>query len=262
MKDIRIYSLFSGSSGNCHYVKLGEQEILIDAGKNAKAIVESLTSIGTDISNISSIYITHEHADHIAALRVLQKKNKSMRLCAHPLCAQGIAESGADVSEVTEMTADGCLCDGKLRIKAFSVPHDSRACLGYRIEYGAFGCGLRVGVATDIGHLTCEVAEGLIGCDAVIVESNHDVQMLRCGPYPQYLKERIFSANGHLSNESCAKLCAYLSKNGATHFMLAHVSKENNTRQLAMHLTAEAVAESNARVTAALPNEPVCLYES
>ena len=262
MNNVRIYTLFSSSSGNCHYLRLGNNELLIDAGKNAKAVCTALESIGADIKNVRSVYVTHEHSDHTSALRVLKKKNASMTLHMHPLCADALSESGMDMSGCVRISEGESLDEGGVRVRAFGVCHDSRACLGYRIEYTEGDESVRIGIATDIGHLTCEVAEGLLGCDYVIVESNHDPEMLKTGPYPDYLKARIFSASGHLQNESCAKLCSYLAKLGTTGIMLAHISKENNDPALAQRMTEEAVADSSVLVRYARPDVPVCLYES
>ena len=262
MNNVQIYTLFSSSSGNCHYLRLGEREILIDAGKNAKAIKGALSLIGTDIQNIRDICITHEHSDHISALRVLQKSNADMTLHFHPLCADAISMGGVDISGAVSLSEGECIDEDGIRISAFGVCHDSRACLGYRIEYTDGPDTFKIGIATDVGHLTCEVAEGLCGCDCVIVESNHDADMLRRGPYPEYLKARIFSSEGHLPNESCAKLCSYLTKLGTHHVMLAHLSKENNDPTLALKLTREAIANESINVVCASPDTPVCLYDS
>lgn len=260
MKDIRIYTLFSGSSGNCHYIKLGEREILIDAGKNAKAVTESLSSIGADIKRITDIYLTHDHSDHTSALRVLQKKNPHIRVHCHPLCREAIAQSGTDTSDFIDTESGSERLSDEIRIVAFDVPHDASACLGYRIEYQADGRKMNVGVATDIGHLTLDITNGLCGCDAVIVESNHDAGMLIDGPYPEYLKRRILSPVGHLSNASCSKLCTYLSEQGTKCVMLAHISKENNTRELAAGAVSD-LSESGVRIVVSSDVTPACLYE-
>ncbi len=260
MKDIRVFTLFSGSGGNCHYVKCGDTHLLFDAGKNAKAIISSLQSIGADISDISSIYITHEHSDHTAALRVLKKKNPDISFACHPLCADAIERTGTDMSDVRAIYEGESLSEGNVRVHAFRVPHDSAACLGYRIEYEAADGVKKIGIATDIGCLTCDIADGLLGCEHVIIESNHDPDMLRDGPYPEVLKARIFSAGGHLSNNSCAKLCAYLSEHGTKSFMLSHISKENNSRDLALSVTRAGVG-ADADIFCAYQDTPVCLYE-
>ena len=262
MNNVKVYTLFSSSSGNCHYLRLGSKELLVDAGKNAKAVCSALESIGADIKNISSVYVTHEHSDHTSALRVLQKKNDSMTLHMHTLCADAVSDAGVDVSRCVRLNAGDTLEDDGVMIRAFGVCHDSRACLGYRIEYTENDATVRIGIATDVGHLTCEVAEGLLGCDYVIVESNHDPEMLKTGPYPEYLKARIFSSSGHLPNESCAKLCSYLTKLGTSRIMLAHISSENNDPTLALRLTEDAVSNESVTVRCARRDMPVCLYDS
>lgn len=262
MNNVKVYTLFSSSSGNCHYLRLGSKELLVDAGRNAKAVCSALESIGSNINNINSIYITHEHSDHTSALRVLQKKNSNITLHMHALCADAVSDSGVDTSRCVRLNAGDVLEEDGVVIRTFGVCHDSRACLGYRIEYTEGGETVRIGIATDVGHLTCEVADGLLGCDCVIVESNHDPEMLKTGPYPEHLKARIFSSSGHLPNESCAKLCAYLSKLGTSRIMLAHLSGENNDPALALRLTEEAVGNNGVTVRCAKPDTPVCLYDS
>lgn len=224
---MRAVSLFSGSCGNCTYIDLGKKKILIDAGGSAKAIVQALCRIGSDMGMISDIFITHEHSDHTHALNVLLKK--------YPVKVH-ITESTAKAMEIKENTLlsycaqihgnefeyelfDGCL------INAFSVPHDSKACVGYKITNN----GQSIGIATDLGYVTQRVYDTLCGCRAVMIEANHDTDMVREGNYPQSLKARILSGGGHLSNTDCAEICAALARKGTASILLSHLSKENNT---------------------------------
>ncbi len=261
MKDIRVYTLYSGSGGNCHYVKCGDVQMLFDAGKNAKKLTSALSDIGADINDIQKIYITHEHRDHTSALRVLKKKYPHICVVCHPLCADAIESDGTDMQGCRHIYAGDSVCDGEVRVQAFRVPHDSAACLGYRIEYTHNEAVHCIGIATDIGFLTKEVADGLCGCECVIVEANHDTEMLRTGPYPECLKERVFSAGGHLSNDACSRLCAYLSEHGAKHFALAHISKENNTPELALK-TVRGEQKSNVHFVCTSQECHVMLYET
>lgn len=261
MNDIRIYTLFSGSGGNCHYIKCGDTHLLFDTGKNAKAVTCALSSIGADISDIQSVYITHEHSDHTSALRVLKKKNPHLSVVCHPLCSEAIERGGIDMTGVFYIYGGESKSEGCVRVSAFRVPHDSSACLGYRIDFGEGEDSRSIGIATDIGNLTSDIAEGLCGCEFVIIEANHDPDMLRTGPYPASLKERIFSAGGHLSNEACARLCSYLYEHGARYFTLAHISKENNTPDLALRTVRESMGEG-AHLVCASQDSPVCLYET
>ncbi len=258
MENLKIHTLYSGSGGNCHYIRYNNTEILIDAGKSAKALCSALENIGTDISRIKSIYITHEHADHTSALRVLAKKHPQLSIVGHPLSLQAIERGDTVLTGARCIYGGESISEGEFKISAFRVPHDSAACLGYRIEIGLETERVSIGIATDIGALTKEAADGLLGCRYVIIEANHDTDMLIRGPYPQSLKQRVLSAGGHLSNEACAELCAYLYKNNTRFFTLAHLSMENNTPELAQNAIKARVG-GDARVICAMQDMPVCL---
>ena len=235
---MQVYTLFSGSSGNCVYVKDKNTEILIDAGKSAGAIEKSLTALNSSLYNIKSIFLTHEHTDHTAGLEIISKKHhipvhmtspsyeKIVPISAFlPSCAKK-----HDIRYEAEV--------GSLKISSFEIPHDSMMNVGYVIENDE---GERLGLATDMGHVTSEIEESLTGCNYAIIESNHDIPMLKSGPYPYFLKERILSDRGHLSNECCAELVTRLARTGTTSFTLAHLSRENNTPDKAFSVTRSAL---------------------
>ena len=253
MNPIRIISLYSGSTGNAFVISTPDGAILIDAGKNAKQLCASLAAAGIDRSALCAIFLTHEHNDHTAALSVFLKKNAlpvhlpagcvyklendpaiAPYLCAHP---------PVHTETVAGMT-----------ITSFPTPHDSRASVGYRIEIAANGSVFRIGYATDIGYVSKEVEAGLWGCDAVVLESNHDVEMLTNGIYPDYLKKRILSRRGHLSNPDSAVFAARLCENGTKSLMLAHLSQENNTPDTAYDECIGAIADSRIHVSVAAPD--------
>jgi len=226
-----VYTLFSGSSGNSVYIKEKDTEILIDAGMSAKAITTALSQIGTDITSIDAIFITHDHIDHVRALDVLLKRYK---IPVH----------------MTEQTADVCIHDPdsmlalntvihgpefscrmkNITVSSFRTPHDSAMSVGYLVETDD---GKKIGLATDIGYVPAEIKKLLCGCDSVILESNYDEFMLMTGPYPYNLKKRIQSDRGHLSNVESAGFAVELAAAGVKNIMLAHLSKENNTPELA-----------------------------
>lgn len=226
---IKAYTLFSGSTGNCIYVKDKRTEILIDAGKSCGAIEKALNGLGTSLRRISAIYVTHEHTDHMAGLEIISKKFQIPVHITAPSC-ESYVRTGSylerfAVSENVEYESTvGSLC-----LRSFPIPHDSTQNVGYVITSSDDS----LGIATDIGHLTATIGESLADCSRVIVESNHDIKMVENGPYPGFLKKRILSPLGHLSNDKCAQLCAYLCDHGVCEITLAHLSQENNLPHLA-----------------------------
>ena len=241
MSELRAFTLFSGSSGNCTYIKAGDVELLIDAGVCEKAIAASLASIGTSLDNISHIFITHDHTDHTRGLEVICKKHSpivhitegSARVCVDAdktpyLCERALIHPLSYTVELGDVT-----------ISSFATPHDSAASVGYTVGYK----GYKIGFATDVGHVTDTVRENLLGSNAVVLESNHDPEMLIDGPYPDFLKRRILSDKGHLSNDCAAELAAYLAENGTDRFVLAHLSEQNNIPELAFATALSALGD-------------------
>ncbi|MBO5287462.1 MAG: MBL fold metallo-hydrolase [Clostridia bacterium] len=234
---LQVHTLFSGSSGNSIYVKGDDAEFLIDAGRSCGAIERALNQHSTSLSNISAIFITHEHSDHTQGLEIISKKYGVPIYMTTPSYRE-IVKIGTYTEKYTTPTQvlfEKSL--GSVNISSFSVPHDSKQNVGYIISSG----NERFGIATDIGHLTDEIATRLCDCQRVIVESNHDVQMVKDGPYPTFLKERILSGTGHLSNETCSKFLCYLADKGVSEFTLAHLSRENNTPLKAFTQSKEAL---------------------
>ena len=255
MNQIRVLSLYSGSSGNAFLICSPGGAILIDAGKSAKRLCQSLKEAGVDPDDVSAIFVTHEHADHISALPVFLKKHP---IPVHlPIGCVYRLEQEADALPCLHphpplYQEDIC----GMRVTSFVTPHDSHASVGYRIEIPLDdGRVFRIGYATDIGYVTPTVEEYLTGCDAVILESNHDLEMLRTGPYPYQLKTRIASRKGHLSNPDSALLASRLCAGGTRSLMLAHLSAENNTPDLAFDECFSAVGDSHVRICVAHPEE-------
>ncbi len=255
MNGIRIVSLYSGSTGNSFLIQAPDATILIDAGKNAKQLSSALADAGICPEEIRAIFVTHEHNDHISALPVFLKKRTIpvhlpsgcvYKLNSDPTLAEHLCSHPPIHTEAV----------GGMSITSFPTPHDSRASVGYRIEIplpdrSAPFC---IGYATDIGYVSKEVETALMGCDAVILESNHDIDMLLCGIYPDYLKQRIFSHRGHLSNVDSAVFAAKLCQCGTKSLMLAHLSQENNTPDLALDECMSAVGDDRVHITVAAPN--------
>lgn len=230
MNKIRIVSLYSGSVGNATLIETAKTSILIDAGKSARALCASLRQVGSDAERLDAVFVTHEHTDHISALEVFLKKH---RIPVHMTSFSAQRIPGARMPNlrdcIREHTPAFTERVGDLTVKSFVLSHDSAMCVGYTVETDF---GYRFGVATDTGYIT-DGMSCLDGCDSVMIESNHNVDMLLCGPYPAELKHRIRSKHGHLSNDDCAALACRLARSGTKHFMLAHLSEENNTPESA-----------------------------
>ena len=257
MTSLRIISLYSGSTGNCFVISAPCGTLLIDAGKNAKRLHAALSEVGIDADSIGAILVTHEHTDHISALPVFLKKHpvpvhiangSAYKLLPHP-SVEPLLHTHPPIYEE-------CICG--MRVVSFPTPHDSRASVGYRIEIPCEdGTVYRIGYATDIGYVTPEIEEALTGCDAVILESNHDYDMLMTGPYPYDLKKRIASRHGHLSNPDSAALAARLCAAGTKKLMLAHLSQENNAPDIALGECIGAVGDADIEVFVAHPEIPI-----
>ena len=255
MRGVRIFSLYSGSGGNAFLISAGEDAVLIDAGKSAKRLCAALAAAGVAEDAIRAVFVTHEHNDHVSALPVFLKK--------HPIPVH--IQRASAYKLANQPAVAPCLClhppifeeqVGCIRVRSFPTPHDSMGSVGFRIEISqADGSLLRLGYATDIGYVTKEIEEGLWGCDAVILESNHDPDMLRNGPYPYELKRRIASNRGHLSNPDSAALAARLCSAGTRGLMLAHLSQENNEPALAFDACFCAVSDERVQIAVADPDE-------
>ena len=226
----RFCPLFSGSSGNCTYIGTSAGGILIDAGVSARRIENALLERDINPSSIAAIFVTHEHSDHISGLRVLVKKYGYKVYASEGTIAaiigsgMAIQENGLDVISASGIAA------ADLMVTGFHTSHDCGDSMGFRIQTGD---GRTIAVATDTGCMTDEVRSALCGCDLALIESNHDVQMLKSGNYPYFLKNRILCDTGHLSNDCCAAELPNLASEGMTRFFLGHLSRENNLPELA-----------------------------
>lgn len=230
--------LFSSSTGNSIYIGGGNDAILIDVGVVNKQLEQALWGIGVDADSIRNIFITHEHSDHVKGLKVFSKKHKS-RVFMTAGTYEALAKTDAldNVDECRIITSDG-VDVGCMHIKSFSISHDCIEPCGYTIQMAN---GRKFAVATDLGIMTDTVMNALSGSDLVMLESNHDVNMLQCGGYPYMLKRRILGVKGHLSNDACAQALQTLVKNGTTRIFLGHLSRENNVPQLAYQTSVSAL---------------------
>lgn len=228
-KRLRAYSLFSSSSANSSLICYGGDAFLIDAGASCKQIENSVTALGYSLGSLRGVFVSHEHSDHTKGLAVLTKRY-GLPIYTASECMDVISVTAPSAERDFVPTVGGdTVYIGDIKVTVYPTPHDSVRSFCYRIEtpHGSLG------YATDIGHISDEVQDALFGCDSVFIESNHDKELLRSGPYPAFLKQRIGGQRGHLSNEACACIAPVLAKCGTRSITLAHLSETNNTPKLA-----------------------------
>lgn len=240
---MRVSVFASGSSGNCLLLSDDSTNILIDAGISMRRVVSALAQLGISMENIGGVLITHEHSDHVSGLKMLLKHYNIPVYAPHTV-ANRLRGSIPDIEGNIKIIPVGEEFNlGSMHITAFHTPHDTDESVGYRVRgNGVFA------IATDMGHVTDEVLESLSGAGTVLIESNHDEEMLRFGPYPVWLKRRILSDNGHLSNENCAALAGELQRRGTSKIILGHLSRENNTPDAAMSCAKAALCGTGAEL--------------
>ena len=226
----KLVPLFSGSGGNSAYIGGASGGILIDAGVSAKRLAGALAGIGVDPGRVGAVFVTHEHDDHFRGLRVFCERHQ-IPVFASAGTLRALERKGALTEKMrwSPMPAGGVEACGLL-VRRFAIPHDAADPCGFTCEAEN---GEKYAVATDMGCLTEEIKQALKGCGTVVLESNHEVNMLLNGPYHYDLKRRILSDRGHLSNAACADFLPGLLRAGTARFYLAHLSRENNTPELA-----------------------------
>ncbi|HCW73727.1 MAG TPA: MBL fold metallo-hydrolase [Clostridiaceae bacterium] len=221
-------SLYSGSSGNSIFVGSDQTKILVDAGLTGKSIISALENIGEDPRELNGILITHEHSDHVKGAGIMSRKfdipiyANEKTWIAMERCLGNIKSHNIRLVEKDFTIRD-------MEITSFRVPHDAVACRGYTIAQG----GKKISIATDIGVFTEEIRRNIIESDLVLLESNHDIEMLKFGPYPYDLKRRVLSEVGHLSNIDAGKAALEILKQGSKKIVLGHLSGTNNIPELA-----------------------------
>lgn len=229
---MRLCSIASGSSGNCIYVGSDNTHLLVDAGISGKRIEQGLNEIGLSTSDLSGILITHEHSDHIGGIGVIARKHGIPLYATHGTFAGILASKSLgriDTSLFNVIKTDDEFMIDDLVVKSVNVSHDANEPCAYRIEHQ----GKSVGVCTDLGKYDENIVRHFQGVDSLLIEANHDVNMLQVGSYPYQLKQRILSDKGHLSNESCGKLLTRLLHDNLKSIYLGHLSAENNMAELA-----------------------------
>ncbi len=238
------YSVASGSSGNCAVWQSGETSVLIDLGVSVRALNQALRRIDMEIADLSAVLLTHEHTDHIKGLATFVKKYE-LPVYASFGTAAAILQKLPQAKKNLRMFAGGEeFSIEQLHVQSVPISHDAAEPVAYRIDGG----GHQLGYVTDTGFLSETVRQTICGCDTVVLESNHDVDMLKHGPYPFYLQQRIRGKLGHLSNEACAVGALEAVKNGAKRLVLAHLSDKNNNPLTALRCTQHALSGTDCEV--------------
>ena len=244
---LTVHILASGSEGNCLLVSGGGVHLLVDAGISTKRIVTGLEQLGLSPRDVEGVLVTHEHSDHTAGLATLTKQYQLPLYAsggtANALCVR--ISGAADVVKV--IPRQGTLSFGEMVVTVFPTSHDAAESVDYRFDCG----GSAVGVLTDTGCVPPAAEDILRGVGLMVLESNHDVEWLKTGPYPYYLKQRILGACGHLSNNDAAFLAQRLAASGTRQFVLVHLSRENNTPERGRQTVSLALSGLDASVTVA-----------
>jgi phosphoribosyl 1,2-cyclic phosphodiesterase len=251
---LSIAFLGSGSSGNCAVVRCAGTALLLDAGLSVRETERRLRACGSSLDEVKGVFVTHEHSDHVRAAADLAVR-RGIPVWSTAGTARAAALPGPLLADVRVLRGGTETVVGDIHVRAVRTPHDGVESVCYVFTDGA---GRRVGVVTDLGHLAGDVAEALAGCEVLGLEANHDVELLRCGPYPAFLKRRILSDVGHLSNEAAAT--GLLALVGPTTRAVAalHLSAHNNTPALAAGVFGDALEDLGVRLPleVAAPDRP------
>ncbi len=241
---MRITGLFSGSSGNCVLFEHEGLKLLIDAGISAKGIFGALEDVGVSPDEIDGILLTHEHDDHTKGVGILSRKLDIPVYANEKTMRASLSKLGKMKEENMILFDTGKPFEIKgVEILPFSINHDAKDPVGYTFSDGISKAAL----ATDVGVVTNDIFDNLRGAKCAFVESNHDIQMLKNGPYPMHLKKRILGESGHLSNESAAVLCRELIKSGTERLILGHLSRQNNTPLLALNTVVDHLTDAGMK---------------
>ena len=225
----RIVPLFSGSKGNCYYIGTAARGVLIDAGRNCKQIELAMDANGLSMKSVGAVFVTHEHIDHCSGLKVLTKKyNLPVYASEGTLNALAERDKLAPNTKISEIKNEIAVAD--MRIQRFDTPHDAAESCCYRVTSPD---GKIAMVATDIGHVTEQIRSALADCHLVVLESNHDVEMLKASDRPPHLVQRIAGRHGHLSNYAAGDLLASVADERLRFVLPAHLSGDCNRPELA-----------------------------
>ena len=241
---VSVSMLASGSRGNCAIVASACTKILVDAGISCRETFKRMKAIGEDPRTLSAILITHEHSDHISGLATLAKKLRIpvfMTGATHQAWSRAMRDENGvrpQLERFERFESGHSFQVGDIAVKPFTIPHDAADPVGFTFRAE----GIKVGIATDLGYVPISVRDHLRGSDVLVVESNHDLEMLRVGPYPWSVKKRVMSRVGHLSNVALADFFTNDYDNSASFVVLAHLSEQNNHPEIARREAERALA--------------------
>lgn len=239
---LNFCSLYSGSSGNSFLIGTENTNILVDAGVSSKKIEQALNSLNVDPCSISGILVTHEHSDHVQGLGTFSKKfDIPVYVNFETLDAMPKQKEKLNIKNINLFQVGNTFYINDLKIASFSIPHDAVNPCGFNI----YKNNKKISIATDIGHMTNSILENLEKSSFIMLESNYDPEVLKCSPYPYYLKTRIAGPNGHLPNEMAGKTISHLLKYGLEGAMLGHLSKESNFPELAYKTVVDELISNN-----------------
>lgn len=250
---MRFASLGSGSEGNCLVIEAGNTRILLDCGFSPRETRRRLARIGLEPADLAGIIVTHEHSDHVGGVFACARSFGLPVWMTHGTLAamrESDAAAGTEV-QITAFHGEAPFPVGDLQVLPFTVPHDAREPVQYVLSDGA----RRLGVLTDTGCSTPHVMATLSGCDALVIEANHDLDMLWRGDYPHSLKTRIAGRHGHLDNATAGRILSAIDQSRLQHVVAAHLSKKNNTLELACSAFATALGCEEGWVGVASQNE-------
>lgn len=238
-----LLSLISGSSGNASVITCGSGLILTDCGMSGKKLEETLAAIDYSCADISAILMTHEHIDHTRGVGVISRRYNI------PVYATEGTFEGAEIGNIPDSSIHIIRPEKDFEISdvgvhPFSISHDANDPVGYSF----FISGKKLTLATDTGEITAEIEKNILGSDEIILESNHDIEMLMYGSYPYNLKKRILGSKGHLSNDTASEVCLKLLNSGTKKIMLGHLSDENNTPGIAYETSKNILEKAGAKI--------------
>jgi len=254
LRGLKFSILSSGSGGNSVYIEADGKRILIDAGLSEKKLSQRMAHIDRSLNGLDAVFATHEHTDHIRGMGPLLRKHQ-LSLYTTEGTYKRACHSLGKLPGFTPIRAGQPVEFGELIVEPYATPHDAEESVAFVIHYR----GLRLGIATDLGKVTAEVTSKLQKLDALLIESNHDVDMLDAGPYPWVTKRRIKSDVGHLSNEACGEILSSVKHSGLRLIVLMHMSETNNHPELARITAHQALGQDTPEMIIAEQNHPTPL---